>query len=407
MIDLELVHQIHTSERKSYRACRRRWDWIFRERFYPFMTAKPLEFGTAFHLAMEKYYDPKTWTFPRETVAEYAITQFVKKCNKQREAFLKQKAVPYLEEDVQADYDERVELGKGMLAYYFKEIAPLQDVGWTPVKVEVAFLVQIPHPDTGETMWCRCVQCAEKWRKHFGLTEDDDWREGQDFDWAWKGLPVCYGGRCDMLAQDKYGDYWIFDWKSAAQVHVDHEEFLELDDQVMSYVWALRKIGLPIRGFVYHEQKKGFPQPPKKNKVRRLGCIYSVAKNQDTDYDTYLKTVSEEDTEAYEAGLYDEFLEYLKNEGIVFYHRFQIHKSDVQCKRAEYDIGQEALEIIDPNTRIYPNPGRFGCTTCAFRQPCLGVNDGSDYQYTLDTLFERREHYYVRTEPSTETKGGE
>lgn len=29
MIARKLVHEVHTSERRSFRGCRRRWDWIF------------------------------------------------------------------------------------------------------------------------------------------------------------------------------------------------------------------------------------------------------------------------------------------------------------------------------------------------------------------------------------------
>lgn len=435
LIRLKLVHEIHTSERKSFRACRRRWDWIFRDNLYPYMTAKPLEFGTAFHYGMEKYYDPETWNWPRDVVGEYAIQQFVKKCNEQRQAFLKQEAVPYLEEDVQADYNERVELGVGMLRYYFTHIAPQQDRGWTPVKVEVAFMVSIEHPDTKEPMVCKCDQCKDKWRKYLtkkaeneaesksreisrqsslqDYSKDGTYRSSMqpirwEINWdEWQGLPVVYAGRVDMLAEDTEGQYWVFDWKSARSVNVDHDEFLEIDDQVASYVWALRKIGLPVRGFIYHEQRKAFPRPPEQNKTMRLGRMFSVSKQQETDYDTYVRTIAKEDTDAYEMGLYNDFLEFLKNEGIVFYKRWQIHKSDYQNAQTELNIGLEALEIIDPNLRIYPSPGRFGCTTCAFRQPCLEQNAGGDYKYALDTLFERREHYYVREEASTESKGGE
>lgn len=51
MVEKSLTHEIHTSERKSFRGCRRRWDWIFRGNYYPVVTAKPLEFGIAYHLA--------------------------------------------------------------------------------------------------------------------------------------------------------------------------------------------------------------------------------------------------------------------------------------------------------------------------------------------------------------------
>lgn len=406
LIQLRLVHEIHTSERKSFRACRRRWNWIFRENRYPYLTAKPLELGTVVHLGYEMYYNPDTWTFPHEVKAEYAIKRAVDKCETQRRAFLQQTAVPYLDNEVQADYDERVELIKGMLRYYFYEIAPKHDRHWTPLKVEIGFMVPIPHPDTKAPLWCKCDQCWEKWAKHY--PKRAAWNDGMfRINGQWEGLPVVYAGRCDALFEDSEGYYWIADWKTTRTVNVEHDEFLELDDQVIAYVWALRKLGIPIRGFIYHEQKKGFPQPPALNKVRRLGCMYSVAKNQDTDYDTYLKTVTEEDKEAYEAGAYDKFLAYLKEEGPVFFKRWQIYKSDYQCDQAEYNIGQEALEIISPATRVYPSPGRFGCTVCAFRQPCVEQNAGGDYQYALNTLYEQREHYYVRTEASTESKGGE
>lgn len=402
MIDAKLVHEIHTSGRKSFRACRRRWDWVFNQSYYPIMTAKPLEFGTAFHAGMETYYEPATWGMDREVVGQLAIKTFVDKCESQLAKALAAREQNSLDEDVQQDYDERVELGRGMMEYYFKSIAPKIDKGWKPVRVEIAFMLPIPNPETGEpVIWCRCQQCNDKvmvWRR----TRP----EFDAIDVFPNGLPVVYAGRLDMLAEDENGNYWIFDWKTARSISLD-DEFLYLDDQIASYVWALRKLGLNIRGFVYHEQRKGFPQPPHENAARRKGCLFSVNKQQDVDYDTYLKHVKEFDAVAYGEGCYDAMLEYLKEEGIVYYARHQIHKSDEEIASTEANIGFEALDMIDPGLRIYPSPGRFGCNFCAFRQPCMEKNAGGDYLYALDTMFEQRAHYYVRAEPSTESKGGE
>lgn len=401
LIERKLVHEIHTSERRSFRACRRRWDWLFRQNYYPIVTAKPLEFGTAYHTAMEVYYNPETWNWDREVVSQLAIKAFVDKCEEQKQKAVAELGHIYLDGEQEADYAERVELGRGMLDYYFTQIAPQQDVGWKPVKVEIAFMVAIPNPETGEeVIWCKCPQCWEKAAKHYG------WDGSEHQLGAWKGLPVVYAGRLDMLAQDDKGNYWIFDWKTARTV-AEKYDFLYLDDQIASYVWALIKLGLPVKGFVYHEQRKGYPQAPKKNKQRRLGCLFSVAKNQDVDYDTYLKTIMEEDKEAYEEGAYDDMLTYLRNEGIVYFMRHQVAKSYEELLSTERHIGLEALDMLEPGLRIYPSAGRFGCTFCAFQQPCLEMNAGSDYQYALDTMFEKRQHYYVREEPSTESKGGE
>lgn len=267
--------------------------------------------------------------------------------------------------------------------------------------VEIGFMIPIPNPETGEpVIWCRCNNCFDKWWKHVTEEMDPSLKEG------WQGLPVVYAGRLDMLAEDGNGNYWIFDWKTARTIS-DNDEFLYLDDQIGSYVWALRKLGINVRGFVYHEQRKGYPLPPNKNQNIRLGRKYSVSKNQDTDYDTYLRTVSVEDKEAYEKGLYNEFLQFLKDEGIVYFKRHQIAKSADEIASVEFNIGLEALDMIDPGIRIYPSAGRFGCSFCAFRQPCMEKNAHGDYQYALDTLFERREHYYVRQEASTDSKSGE
>jgi hypothetical protein len=423
MIEANLIHEIHTSERRSFRACRRRWDWLFRLNYYPLVTAKPLEFGTAFHKGMEVFYDPRTWNWDREVVAASAILAFVDKCEEQKLAYLKYEGRTQLDEEVEEDYAARVELGKGMMNWFFLNVSPKEDTNWKPVEVEVAFRVPIRHPETGEKyIWCKCQRC---WERVIEVAENIERKDGnrrytseqqdsaaairaarENNEAMWDGLPVCYEGRLDVLGIDDRGGYWVVDWKTAAAIRGD-DEHLYLDDQVGSYVWALWKLNVPVRGFIYHEQKKGYPLPPKENKVRRLGRKFSVAQNQDTDYELYLQTVSEKDTDAWKEGLYDDFLRYLQEEGITYYSRKQIHKSREELESIEYNIGLEALDMIDPKLRIYPSAGRFGCTFCAFRQPCMEKNAHGDYQYALDTMYEQREHYYVREEPSTESKGGE
>lgn len=387
-----MPHEIHTSGRRSFRGCRRRWNWIFRENWYPIMTAKPLEFGTAYHEALETYYNPATWSMDREVIGSLAKKVFAEKTTAQKLKYLKLKESTILDADVETDYNERVALGLGMLDWYFK-VAPDMDKLFTPVKTEIAFKVPIKNPDTGEILFCKCGECY----KEAGSPHDLG---------LWQGLPVFYAGRLDAIVQDHYGDYWAVDWKTAASLS-DKDEFLALDDQVGSYPWALREAGIRVRGFIYHEQRKAFPEPPKENTNRRKGCLFSVSKSQATDYQTYLKTIMEFDNQAFLDGYYDEFLAYLIADGIKYVQRSQIYKSDYELDQIGRNIFLEAQDMIDENLRIYPSAGRFSCSFCAFRQPCLGMNAGEDYMYTLTSMFERREHYYVREEASTESKGGE
>jgi hypothetical protein len=436
LIDQRLVHEVHTSERKSFRGCRRRWGWVFLDFYYPRTTAKPLEFGVAFHNAIEVHYNPDTWKWNRQIVLNAAIQMFVQTCEEQKKKYLKNIDQQYLtNEEAEVDYEERVELGKGMLNYYAKEVAPKYDEGWTPLKVEIEFIVPIQNPDTDEYMFCTCNRCRRTWENHLKAKDDRvvdvTWKQSpstglwnfvtvnaegdetsmpQPFD----GLVVTLAGRIDMLAKDPNGNVWIVDWKTAARLArgdasgQDRDEFLDLDDQISSYVMALRrKLNIDVKGFVYVELKKAFPEAPQRNMQIRQGRMYSVNKQQAVDFQTYRDTVKEHDTAAYEAGLYDEFLEYLQGEGPQFHGRYQIAKLDEELEETERNLFWEAADMTNPNLRLYPNAGRFNCATCAFRQPCLEKNRKGDYQYMLDTLFDRRKSHYWVKELSTDKQGGE
>jgi hypothetical protein len=379
------------------------------------MTPKHFDFGTAFHVALETYYNPETWTFPSEVRIEAAIKAFRDKNQKQLKKHLNATNSVDLDSEAEEDFKEREELGIGMLRYFHKEVVPKYDDHWKPLKVEIEFMVPIPNPDgrgyeAGDFIWCKCDRCWENFKKY-----DPDFVKrsvgmevlDKSAQHLWEGLPVVYAGRIDALGEDEYGDLWIIDWKTAKTIRDDHT-FLELDDQVGSYPWALWRLGIPVRGFLYHEQRKGYPQPPKQNKYRRLGCLYSVSKNQDVEYEFYRKFVEENDPEGYQGGHYDEYLEFLQVEGsIKYFERNQIHKTEDQLLEVERNIGLEALEMINPKLRVYPSPGRFSCDSCAFQQPCIEKSRGGDYQYGLDTMFEKREAYYLRSEPSTEKKSAE
>src|SRR5690348_5344256 len=89
-IELGLTHQLHTSERMSRRGCRRRWDWVFHGMYYPTITAKPLEFGVAYHKAMETLYDPDNRPAGGgyETAYQLARQVFKQTCQDQQKKFI-------------------------------------------------------------------------------------------------------------------------------------------------------------------------------------------------------------------------------------------------------------------------------------------------------------------------------
>lgn len=428
LIEKNLVHSVHTSSRLSFRGCRRRHHWIFVDGYYPTVTPKPLEFGKAFHVGMEKYYDPQTW-HDRETASAIAQAAFVQTCKDQYAEYLKLNQ-GNIDPDAKADYKERIQLGLGMIRYYTKYISPEHDTNFKPVKVEIEFEVPIKSPE-GEYLWCKCNRCRIRFENSeygqslirncnipSGWTPNPNSLSRYNGDvhklWymngVWQGLPVTYGGRIDMLAEDELGRYWVFDWKTTSRMTGtpgSEDDFMLLDDQITSYCWALWTLGIPVVGFVYVEIKKAVPEEPEPNKVQRLGRWYSVNRQIATTYEIYYRTVAENDPQALAAGYYDDFLEYLKStEGPRFHKRSQIFRSETELENAGRHIWMEAREMTNPNLLVYPSPGRFSCGNCAFQDPCLAKNRGEDYQYTLDTLFQKKETHYWEERLSTDTRGG-
>jgi len=428
-IEQKLVHSIHTTERRSFRGCRRRHKFIFIDGYYPKVTARPLEFGVAFHAAMETYYGFYLGLFVNpdpDTALQLAIAKFKEVCNQQYRKFVLNNPIKEGDPEVKEEYDDRVRLGVGMLRYYFLHEAPKYDQGLKPVKVEQSFEVPIYGPNK-EIIWCKCDRCKRRWRNSEIGARDHDQYSAQVYEltgeiltaeayWEqWEGLPVTYGGRIDIIFEDAQGRYWIGDWKTAMRISGVEpgtlDDYMYNDDQITSYCWALWLIGIPVAGFIYAEIKKAVPEEPEPLKAQRLGRMYSTNKQQATTYDLYLSTIQENDTAAYEEGLYDEFLNYLKYNAPVFHHRHDIPRNDEELRNCGLYIYQEAKEIIDPNIARYPNPGRFHCkgftdaSGCAFWEPCLGMNRGEDWHYTLDTMFEKRtKHYYEEAPPTTDKR---
>ena len=412
-IDLKLIHSIHTSGRKSFRSCRRRWYWTEKQMYYPKTTPAPLEFGVAFHAAMEKFYDPRTWHMDLKIKQSLAMMQFKATCEEQIKNYKRMNGE--LELVKQEEYENRLTLGLHMIKYYTENVSRYTDVGFTPVEVEVPFEIAILSPE-GEAIWCKCDHCWGRYTKFRGDEYFQTWHKDRQIQYPnelsyyrkhhWQGLPVTYGGRLDMLAMDELGRYWIYDWKTTSRILDEDAEssFLTLDDQVSSYIWALRSLGLNVVGFVYVEIRKAFPSPPKELSRLYRGRKFSTSKTEFSTPEQYMLFVSENDPLAYAQGLYDEHISWLKSEGPKFHQRHQIHKNDKEVEMAGYNIWLEAQDMTQ-NPRIYPQPGRFSCNTCLFKQPCIGMNQGEDYQYTLDSMFERRtKHYWEEVDDRQELK---
>ena len=384
------THEIHTSEIRSFLGCRRRWNWAYRDRIVPDTPARPLQFGIAFHIAMETFYDPGPWssTSPEEKTKR-AIDAFIQECERQRLAFLKATGQSALLQADGDDYAERIDLGIGMLEWYGKQIHPKEDYWFKPVMVEVPFQVPIVDPSTGQPLRCMAppVQYAGE---GINVTEDECLRTcGQVHPYA---AVVTFDGRIDAIMQDQVnGGYLIWDHKSAAQIRKD-DRLLQLDPQVNGYMWAaVVGLQMDVRGFLYVEYRKDYPKPPTLLTKSYKGRKFSTNKTSPTDYENFTRTVQRFDSPGYKAGVYDEFIAWLQGPEAPTYHkRFTILKDKKNLKSIGQQLYDIARDMISQSLTIYPNAGHFSCSGCAYYTPCLSMFLGEDHQHALSsTPFKR------------------
>jgi len=364
---------IRTSDRINFKSCRQAWNYgsKLRRNMEPVRLPAPLDFGTAVHAGLQTYYDPNTWSWDRDLVQTAALSAFGRT---NWNGLTRYEELRGPDELLRIEFIEREKLGLGMLKNYFAYSR--EHDKFTPMYVEVEFEVPIPVPP-GLSL-----------PSGFSRDENGDLTKlNEDLDY----VPVVYQGRIDLVIIDEHGNYWIDDHKTAGQIRADVLAHLEMDEQMKSYVWAIQKqLGVKVKGVIYNELYKGIPEPPAMNKVQRKGRWYSVNMSQDTSYDLYKKTVMEEDTAAYEAGLYDTMLAFLLNQGNKYFRRSSVMYNDFELEFLGHQICLEAIDMLS-NPLIYPNPSRFKCGYCMFRAPCLANMDGSDESFVLNEMYTNRD----------------
>ena len=408
-IDAGLYHEIHVSEIKEFKKCKRSHKLRYWDQYYPKVTRKPLSFGTCFHAAKEIYYDPKRWNYEREISLELAKAKFVEENEKAREQTKLALGSQYSEKE-ETDFNDRVFLGCGMLEHYFTTVSPNIDSHIEPMYVEQKFAVAIRVTNStpynslrAQYLWCDCKKCKSKIKLF-----ESDYDLDADSIGKLRSIPVALEGKIDLIYKDKRTEkVWILDWKTAAKISQSHA-WLDLDEQLNLYTWAMREIGLPIAGFAYHEDWKGFPQEPKRLNRAYGGKMYSTDKNQPTNKELFVACVQEEDPQAYFSGKYDDYIRWLELEGPQYWNREEIRKSKrelniigeqlraVAQEMIKSSCGYSGIELSDKDA--IPSPTKYGCMYCDFFNVCVGMQQDADWQYTLNAEFEWKQPYYADEE---------
>ena len=342
---------IRTSDRTTKRRCLRKWDWSsnLRQGLEPTEHPMPLWVGSGFHYALEDYYGYQHYSHPSE-----AFAAFTDACRR----------TPKLE--LPDEWEEGLELAAAMLDYYPHWIRsrPKYKTLWVDgvPQVEVDFEIELPFDATP-----------------YGYDQ------------------VLYRGTFDRIAIDEWDGLWIIEYKTAKQFEDRH---FMTDQQVSSYSWAGQVVyDRPVMGVVYQQHKKTVPVGPR---ILSAGKI-STAGNMITSHRLYKIALEKLYTDVSKAPAQNiRFLGDLAAQETE--HRDAYIRRDL-ITRNEHQIAAEGQKILlelpsmlNPDIAIYPSPTR-DCHYCAFQDPCVAVDDGSDYEEELEAISQTRAQEYNTWRP--------
>ncbi len=326
---------IRTSDRASFRRCRRQWGWssVLKRGLEPSLKPGPFWLGSGVHYALEDFHSTKLFKSPQDAFLGY--------CKAYRRTKLSRPD----------DIKELTELGLGMMEHYeawLKNRPRLKTFVHKGVhQVEVKFHIPLPVP------------------KQFAHLYDD----------------VVYQGEFDRVVIDEERSLWLVEYKTAAQFELGH---FQTDPQVSAYCWAANTLYLkPISGVIYQQHKKKIPNEPKVLSTGKL----STDKSQSTTHFLYrqaLVNLYGKVDKAPNAHIdtLNEFAMKESEDHDAFIRRDWITRNDHFCDAEGVKILLELEDMLNPDLPLYPNPTRE-CSWCNFNSPCVSMDDGSDWEADL------------------------
>lgn len=338
----ERVAVLRSSDRISFKRCRRRWGWQSHLRGN--LTTKegvaPLWFGSGFHYALEDFHGLREYEHPVKAFEAYVKATY-------KQAKQTPKRLPF-------DWPQLVVLGRGMLSYYadlwLQARDPLKTFVWEgKPQVEVNVLVPVPY-------------------------------ESPHYD------KVYYAVTMDRVVEGDDGFLYIVDYKTAKRIQT---QFYQTDPQISAYCWvASRLYNRPIGGFIYQQHRKDVPDEPR---VLGDGTV-SVSRTQLTTHRMYRRSLLNIYGDVVKAPKQNiEFLNWLNeietSSQDRYVRRDWIYRNEYQIESEGAKILMECADMLNLDLPLYPNPIRECGNMCPFNNACVSMDDGGDWEHELETAF--------------------
>jgi len=326
-----MVYRIHASDRTAFKRCRREWDLSSRNRqnFEPIpRPGRPIDLTQALRDALAVYYFPGMWEWDRSIVQPLVHQALDRSVRGQAETHDQAR-------------QETLDRGHALLDAY-AAWAPTVD-HFTPLRVDTDFEVNIPNPATPGTNL---------------MTPAGD--------------EIRYCDRVDLLAIDSDDAYWVVQHRLVTGSWADHDA-LQLDERTIAWSWAWPQfyLGMKVAGTVYNEVRADagkldatIPQPAGPPQVVHHRRMYARS-----------GPVSGERLQA---------------EGTDAFRRTRVRRGQAELAAAGVDLAAEASTATSTDLDIYPSPAPEVCVRCAYRPPCLILNQGGEVSTELSRSYRHR-----------------
>ena len=329
---------VRTSDRASFKRCRRKWNWSspLRENRGPKDSPSYFWIGTGGHFAMEDYHGHNKFLHP-----VVAFNAYVEAC---KEA---QRIHGYGLPD---DWEEQTAMAVGILNHYliWGQTRDTLQTAWIDDKPQVEITFHVPLP----------------------------YEPPPRYD------EVVYQFTLDRLVEID-NEYWILDWKFYKQFSQSN---LEYDQQLTAYIWAAQAcFNIPIAGGILHEFRKALPQEPKILSTGKL----STAKNQGTTHALYREALIrmygevEKAPKANIACLNDLAMQE-NGDRDNFIKRTRTRRTPQQLEAEGTKILMELEDMCNPDLPLYTNATRDCSWDCQQQDICLMVDRDDDWEFALN-----------------------
>ena len=342
-----MKYEIHVSDVRQFKSCRRRWDWSspLRRNLEPAVPYMPFFTGRAIHYCLEMYYRDHTPLL--QTLGTFL--------NNER------KLMGDLWPQEESSIQEQIDLLVAMLQHYEQWVGNMNvdETKWNDdnlefIALETPFSVPIRTPSG---------RASPK---------------------------VFLAGRMDGVVRVKSDDtVWIWEIKTTRSIK-ELSRSLANDPQTGAYIYAAEVLfDVKPQGVLYNMMRKKAPAIPE---VLQSGLLTRRA-NIDTTAQAYLAAIRKQHPDWTNETIeehYGSLLQSLVEDGNSFFSRVPIRRSRNEMDNLVRNLWTVSLEMSNPKIPLYPSESWLNCNFCQFRAPCLTMNAGGDCEFLLQNEFQRR-----------------